>query len=229
MVFFFTTEVDGREYELYMGRDKMENEDLLKYAFPEDVWFHVDKLSSAHVYLRLKVGEKVDDIPKQLVEECCQLVKANSIAGCKLNNVDIVYTPYPNLKKTADMVDGQVGFHKNKKVVKINIEKKNEVWKKLEKTREEREVDLRALREERDRLEREEIKKKQKIERDMEKLRIEQERKDKEMRSYSLMDTTNTTSNHFDNESDAERELVDDFMWDEWIAKGCDWLLEIMD
>ena len=30
MVFFFSTEIDGREYELYMGRDKMENEDLLK-------------------------------------------------------------------------------------------------------------------------------------------------------------------------------------------------------
>ena len=41
--------------------------------------------------------------------------------------MDIVYTPYPNLKKTGDMVAGQVGFHKNKKVIKINIEKNNEV------------------------------------------------------------------------------------------------------
>lgn len=28
---------------------QFENEDLIKYAYPEDVWFHVDKLSSAHV------------------------------------------------------------------------------------------------------------------------------------------------------------------------------------
>ncbi|KAF5923527.1 hypothetical protein HPG69_006698 [Diceros bicornis minor] len=28
-------------------------EDLIKYGWPEDIWFHVDKLSSAHVYLRL--------------------------------------------------------------------------------------------------------------------------------------------------------------------------------
>ena len=41
--------------------------------------------------------------------------------------MDIVYTPYPNLKKTGDMGAGQVGFHKNKKVIKINIEKNNEV------------------------------------------------------------------------------------------------------
>ena len=36
-----------------MGRDKFENEELIKHMWPEDVWFHVDDLSSAHVYLRL--------------------------------------------------------------------------------------------------------------------------------------------------------------------------------
>lgn len=29
------------------------DEHLIKWGWPEDVWFHVDKLSSAHVYLRL--------------------------------------------------------------------------------------------------------------------------------------------------------------------------------
>ena len=44
---------------MYMGKDKYENEDLIRYGFPEDVWFHVDNLSSAHVYLRMNRGEKV--------------------------------------------------------------------------------------------------------------------------------------------------------------------------
>lgn len=44
----FTFEaVDGSS--LYMGEDKFENEDLIKYGWPEDFWFHVDNLSSAHV------------------------------------------------------------------------------------------------------------------------------------------------------------------------------------
>lgn len=30
------------------------DEELIKWGWPEDVWFHVDKLSSAHVYLRLR-------------------------------------------------------------------------------------------------------------------------------------------------------------------------------
>lgn len=49
--------LDG--HVLYMGKDKYENEDLIRYGFPEDVWFHVDNLSSAHVYLRMNRGEKV--------------------------------------------------------------------------------------------------------------------------------------------------------------------------
>lgn len=45
------------------------------------MWFHVDKLSSAHVYLRLKGEMKWDEIPEDLLEEIGQLTKANSIEG----------------------------------------------------------------------------------------------------------------------------------------------------
>jgi hypothetical protein len=54
---------------------------------PEDVWFHVDDLSSAHVYLRLKPGQTMDDIPPAVLEDCGALVKANSIQGCKVRGV----------------------------------------------------------------------------------------------------------------------------------------------
>lgn len=36
------------------------------------------------------------------------MVKANSIEGNKMNNVDVVYTMWENLKKTGDMAIGQV-------------------------------------------------------------------------------------------------------------------------
>jgi hypothetical protein len=90
---------------IYMGRDKVESswyyhhyfslacsslthcraptdEDLIKYAWPQDVWFHVDKLSSAHVYLRLPESiSSWEAIPEALLVDCAQLVKANSIEG----------------------------------------------------------------------------------------------------------------------------------------------------
>ncbi|ORZ38053.1 hypothetical protein BCR44DRAFT_1429493 [Catenaria anguillulae PL171] len=54
MVFYFTSNVVEPPAIIYMGKDKFENEELIKHAWDSDVWFHVDKLSSAHVYLRLQ-------------------------------------------------------------------------------------------------------------------------------------------------------------------------------
>ena len=68
----------------------------------------MEDLSSAHVYLRLPLGKTMDDIPAPILEDCAQLVKANSIQGNKINNVDIVYTPHTNLKKLPSMEVGQV-------------------------------------------------------------------------------------------------------------------------
>jgi hypothetical protein len=59
----------------------MIDEDLIKYAWPQDVWFHVDKLSSAHVYVRMPTGMTWETIPEAVLTDCAQLVKANSIEG----------------------------------------------------------------------------------------------------------------------------------------------------
>merc|ERR1712224_1041343 len=152
-----------------MGKDKHENEDLIKYGWPEDIWFHVDKHSSAHIYLRLPTGsvdmssatgdkeEKkkamkdmlvaaMDSVPEKIVNEMCQLTKANSIEGCKLAECDIVYTPALNLKKEDRMDVGQVGFKEEcfRKLLR-NVPKDKEIVKALEKTREERPHDANAL------------------------------------------------------------------------------------
>jgi len=44
-------------------------------------------------------------------------VKANSISGNKMNDIDVVYTMWANLKKTESMEVGQVSFHKEKDVI----------------------------------------------------------------------------------------------------------------
>ncbi|NWY22460.1 CCD25 protein, partial [Aphelocoma coerulescens] len=122
---------------------------------PEFRRFHVDKLSSAHVYLRLHKGQTMDDIPKEVLSDCAHLVKANSIQGCKLSSVTVVYTPWSNLRKTPDMDVGQIGFHRQKDVRSLTVERKaSEQLRRLERTRVERFPDLAAERECRDREER---------------------------------------------------------------------------
>jgi coiled-coil domain-containing protein 25 len=101
---------------IYMGKDKYENEELIRYGLDTDVWFHVDNLSSAHVYLRLAAGQSWENIPQEALEDCCQLVKHHSIEGKKHRRVDIVYTPWANLRKTKSMDVGQVGFRRDSDV-----------------------------------------------------------------------------------------------------------------
>lgn len=155
MVFYFTLTSDPSTV-CYMGRDKYENEELIKHGWPEDIWFHADKFSSAHVYVRLPPGKGLEDLTDEMVEECSQLTKENSIDGCKQARLRIVYTPWSNLHKTGDMVVGQVGFHKESLRRYHTVESKNrEMLKRLEKSKVERnDVDFRKLREERDAAER---------------------------------------------------------------------------
>ncbi|KAG2239531.1 hypothetical protein Bca52824_091676 [Brassica carinata] len=220
MVFYFKARPDAGDYTIFMGLDKFENEELIKYGFPEDVWFHVDKMSSAHVYLRLHRGQGFDDISEGVLEDCAQLVKANSIQGNKVNNVDVVYTPWSNLKKTASMDVGQVGFHNSKMVRTIRVEKRvNEIVNRLNKTKVERTPDLRgksflrreavnaAERAERKQHLRRRSKKREEIE------RLEMERQ-ADMRSYKgLMVTDKMTSNKdIASSNKSLQELEDDFM-----------------
>ncbi|KAF9525524.1 cytoplasmic protein [Crepidotus variabilis] len=142
MVLFFSSNASSPPTIIYMGRDKVENEELIKYAWPQDIWFHVDKLSSAHVYLRMNEGVEWDNIPKELLTDCAQLVKANSIEGNKKDNLTIIYTPADNLKKTGDMAVGQVSFHNDKKVKKVYVAtRENPIVNRLNKTKQERVVD----------------------------------------------------------------------------------------
>ena len=216
MVLYFTpigAEKSG--HTLYMGRDKVENEDLIKWGLPEDIWFHVDKMSSAHVYLRVARGETIDDISEEELEDCAQLVKANSIQGNKENNVGVVYTPWANLLKSARMEVGQVGYHDRAQVRRCKVEKrKNEIVNRLNKTKTEAFPDLALERDAYDKAIREE---KKAHFREEEYKRVEEERAreaEREARSYDrIMDTDNMVSNKDNAKKYASvEEAEEDFM-----------------
>lgn len=190
------------------------DEELIKWGWPEDVWFHVDKFSSAHVYLRLRhvsliisykfltqlmrnidmkhvnlfffltiQGQTIDDIPSDVLEDAAQLVKANSIDGNKMNDIDVVYTMWSNLKKTQGMEVGQVGFHKDKDVRKIHVAKRiNAIVNRLTKTKRSEQVNFRAEREQRDKNEREDKKKLLREQKEKEKLDEKRRLEEAEMR-----------------------------------------------
>ncbi|XP_063234807.1 coiled-coil domain-containing protein 25 [Bacillus rossius redtenbacheri] len=209
MVLYFTSNVVSPPVTLFMGADKYENEKLIKWGWPEDVWFHVDKLSSAHVYLRLHSGQSLDDVPTAVLEDAAQLVKANSILGNKMNDIDVIYTMWSNLKKTEGMEVGQVGFFKDNEVRKMRVAKRiNEIVNRLNKTKREAQPDLQAEREERDKSEREDKKRLLREQKEREKEEERRKQEEAELRSYTtLMKSENMTSNMCPDGNDS-----DDFM-----------------
>ncbi|KAL7902938.1 hypothetical protein HDV63DRAFT_362668 [Trichoderma sp. SZMC 28014] len=145
MVYYFTSNVVEPAGFIYVGKDKFENEDLIKYGWEEDVWFHVDKLSSAHIYLRMQPGQTWDNLPQELVMDLAQLTKANSIEGNKKDNITVIYTPWANLKKDGSMDVGQVSFHDQRKVKRILVpNRENPIVNRLNKTKVEKKPDLKA-------------------------------------------------------------------------------------
>jgi len=163
MVYYHTSNIVEPPAFIYVGKDKVESrptrqknpahkpnadrcrdEDLIAHGWTQDVWFHVDNLSSAHIYLRMRDNETWDGIPQELLTDCAQLTKANSIEGNKKDNVTVIYTPWSNLKKTGGMAMGQVGFKDNKLVRRVYVEKReNAIVNRLNKTKVEKYPDLR--------------------------------------------------------------------------------------
>ncbi|KAK3071255.1 hypothetical protein LTR53_008969 [Teratosphaeriaceae sp. CCFEE 6253] len=145
MVYYHTSNVVDPAAFVYVGKDK-------------DIWFHVDNLSSAHIYLRLPHPHSPDQwksIPEALLTDCAQLTKANSIEGNKKDNVTVIYTPWSNLKKSGSMATGQVGFKDQKMVRRVYVEKReNAIVNRLNKTKVEKYPDLRQEKADREKEER---------------------------------------------------------------------------
>lgn len=147
MVYYFTSTVTDPPTTLYMGKDKHENELLIEHGIDTDIWFHVEKLSSAHVYLRMNSGGESTNVwtglEQDVLVDCAQLCKANSIEGNKRDNITVIYTPWSNLLKNGSMDVGQVSFKDQGLVRKVFLpERLNSVVNRLIKTREERFPDL---------------------------------------------------------------------------------------
>ena len=147
------------EHTIFMGKDKFENDHLLKHSHPKNIWFHVDNLSSAHVYLQLTSEELCSNIPNSypsnlssfssfhinetLLNQLAQLTKSNSIKGNKINNVTIIYTPVENLHHDGTMDVGTVSYKNPKLVRRVHVPKKeNAILNALKKTQQEVSMDV---------------------------------------------------------------------------------------
>ncbi|BAP71577.1 protein JLP2 [Kluyveromyces marxianus] len=141
MVYFYKSQPseDVSPHWLITGKDKFENDLLIKYGYRElqYYWFHADKYSSGHIYLQLRPDEKsLQDVPREVISDCLQLCKSESIQGNKLQQCTIIVTPWHNLRKSGYMKPGEVSFKRMKDVQKMEcFARDNAVLNRLKKTR----------------------------------------------------------------------------------------------
>ena len=126
-----------------------------------------------------------------------------------------MYTRWKNLKKTADMVAGQVGYHRPENVRRIKVEKNNLIVKQIEKTREERHPDLYS--EQQARLRKIQQQKKEyfkQMQKEKQQKKLDHER-EKELRSYDRLFVTDNMTAISEQKSSADataaEEYEDDF------------------
>ncbi len=82
--------------DIYLGttaKDNWDIFDLLYEDFPDDIWFHLDGLSSPYVVLH-----ECNDVTRDMIDYCALLCKSKSKHKDQ-KKLDIIYTPLSNLNR----------------------------------------------------------------------------------------------------------------------------------
>jgi predicted ribosome quality control (RQC) complex YloA/Tae2 family protein len=99
--------VDIQGFKVYIGKNNKQNDYLtLKFAKPDDIWFHAQKIHGSHVILKTN-GQ--DEIPEEVLFECAKLAKENSRSGSS-SNVPVDYCKVKFIKRSPSGKLGMVNY-----------------------------------------------------------------------------------------------------------------------
>ena len=110
-----STTIDG--FTVYIGKNNIQNDYIsLKFANPNDVWFHAQKIHGSHVLLRNPENLELDEIPENVLFNCAKLAKENSKASDSLN-VCVDYCLAKFVKKASGAKPGMVIYNNFKTII----------------------------------------------------------------------------------------------------------------
>lgn len=104
-------------YTIYIGKNNIQNDYIsLKFANPNDIWFHTQKIHGSHVLLRNSENLDLDEIPENVLFKCACLAKENSKASSSLNvSVDFCLAKF--VKKVSGAKPGMVIYNNFKTII----------------------------------------------------------------------------------------------------------------
>lgn len=97
----FVHKIGTQIFDIYVGTNAKENWNLFDTSDPDDLWFHVEDLSSGHVIIReqlTKQSNSLPEYPNQIISIGADYCKSQSKYKDRIK-LKIVYTKVQNLKK----------------------------------------------------------------------------------------------------------------------------------
>jgi predicted ribosome quality control (RQC) complex YloA/Tae2 family protein len=100
--------IEDKEYLLFIGKNALGNNNIIKLSNQNDTWFHIDNISGPHIIL----NNNGDIIPKRFLNHIASMFKEYKTN--LPNKYVVIYTEVKNVKLTSTL--GQVTVSKTKKI-----------------------------------------------------------------------------------------------------------------
>ena len=87
-----------------------------KFASPNDIWFHAQKIHGSHVLIKNPENIEIDEIPENVLFNAAKIAKENSKASNSLNvSIDYCYAKF--VKKASGSKPGMVNYTNFKTII----------------------------------------------------------------------------------------------------------------
>lgn len=113
-----TIKYNNKEYVFQIGKNAENNWNIIKIAESDDIWFHVNDYSSAHVILKNPDLLSIKDFPIHVLRYCAIKCKNKNNKLKHINNLSVCYTKINNIKLGTNVGSVIIG---NDKVYNINV------------------------------------------------------------------------------------------------------------
>ena len=104
--------INGENYSVRIGKNAVDNWEIIDSSNNHDLWFHLDNAPSCH--LILSVNDNNTKIDRKVIRRCAYLCKINSKPSKFSNKTAVIYAPIQQIEKTDKI--GQVYVKSSKSV-----------------------------------------------------------------------------------------------------------------
>ena len=91
--------INNKDYDIFIGKNAIGNEDIIKLCNKDSIWFHFNEISSAHIILE----SNGDTIPKDYLKKVGNILYLYLQKKYKTMKLRVIYTKVKNIELTDEL------------------------------------------------------------------------------------------------------------------------------